>query len=153
MRVTRQPGNVKSQARPATKMGLERLCSYWNKAGLYGPGSHMSSVCLLSVENFSQRISLIKEVRKCRNRGKLSRKPNNNNVVIKHSQRSLIPSQGLQIIFWATSLELFILKLHQVEKFPTWWPDCSHDVSCLNCLELTSRNRNKLTPELKINCV
>ena len=32
----------------------------------------MSSACLLSVENFSQRISLSREVRTCKNKGKQS---------------------------------------------------------------------------------
>ena len=36
----------------------------WNGAGPYGPWPHtMSSACLLPVENFSQRISVIREVR------------------------------------------------------------------------------------------
>ena len=34
---------------------------------------HMSPACLLSVENFSQRISLIREMRTCRNKGKQSK--------------------------------------------------------------------------------
>ena len=36
-----------------------------------------SSACLLSVRNLSQRISLIREVRQCRNKGKESNKINN----------------------------------------------------------------------------
>jgi len=55
----------------------------------------MSSACLLSVENFSQRISLIREMRACRNKGKQSKETDNNNVVIKHSQEPLGPSQEL----------------------------------------------------------
>ena len=45
-------------------------------------------------KNFSQR-SLIREVRKCRNKGKQSEKINNNKAVIKHSQGPLGPSRGL----------------------------------------------------------
>ena len=55
----------------------------------------MSSACLLSVENFSQRISLIREMRACRNKGKQSKETDNNNVVIKRSQEPLGPSQEL----------------------------------------------------------
>ena len=55
----------------------------------------MSSVCLLSAENFSQRINLILEVRNAKTKENSQRKPNNNNVVIKHSEGLLIPSQGL----------------------------------------------------------
>jgi len=53
----------------------------------------MSSACLLSVENFSGRISLIREER---NAGKKenSERRLNNNVVIKHGQGPLILSQG-----------------------------------------------------------
>ena len=43
-------------------------------------------------KTFSQRISLIREVRQCRNRGKHQRRPNNNSLVIKHSQGPLVPS-------------------------------------------------------------
>ena len=46
----------------------------WNGAGTYGPcPTPMSSACLLSVENFSQRISLIREVRTRGNKGKQSK--------------------------------------------------------------------------------
>ena len=57
-------------------------------------------LCLpLSVENFSQRISLIREMKNTETKENSQRRPNNNNVVIKHSQGPLVPSQGLQIIF------------------------------------------------------
>ena len=46
----------------------------------------MSSACLLPVENFSQRISLIREVRQAETKENSKRRLNNNNVVIKHSQ-------------------------------------------------------------------
>ena len=55
----------------------------------------MSSAGLLSVENFSQRISLIREMRACRNKGKQSKETDNNNIVIKRSQEPLGPSQEL----------------------------------------------------------
>ena len=71
----------------------------------------MSSVHLLSVKNFTQRISWIRKVRKCR-RKESSQTGQNNNLVIKHSQRPLVPPQGLYIIFWAISCEL----PHQVEE-------------------------------------
>ena len=55
----------------------------------------MSSACVLPVENFSQRISLIREMRKAETKENSQRKLNNNNVVIKHSQGLLVLSQGL----------------------------------------------------------
>ena len=56
----------------------------------------MSSACLLSVENFSQRISLIREVRYAETKENSQRRLNNNNVIIKHSQGPLVLSQGLR---------------------------------------------------------
>ena len=56
----------------------------------------MSSVCLLYVENFSQRISLIREMRNAEIKENSQRRlNNNNNVVIKHGQGPLVLSQGL----------------------------------------------------------
>ena len=52
----------------------------------------MSYACLLSVENISQRISLIKEIRHTETKENSPRRPSNNNVVIKHSQGPLVPS-------------------------------------------------------------
>ena len=45
-------------------------------------------------KNFSQRISLIREVRKYRNKGKHTEQ-NNNSLETKQSQGSLFPPQGL----------------------------------------------------------
>ena len=56
---------------------------------------HMSSACLLSVENFGQIISLIREMRNAETKENRKRGPNNNKVVIKHSEGPLVPSQGL----------------------------------------------------------
>ena len=62
---------------------------------------------LLPMENFSQRISLIRELRNVETKENCQKKlNNNNNVVIKHSQGPLVLSQGPQIIFWAISCEL-----------------------------------------------
>ena len=55
----------------------------------------VSSACLLPVENFSQRVSLIREVRNAETKENSLRRINNNNVVIKHSQGPLVLSQGL----------------------------------------------------------
>ena len=63
------------------------------------PPSTMSSACLLSVENFSQKISLIREVGNAETKENSQRKLNNNNIVPKHSQGPLVLSQGLWIIF------------------------------------------------------
>ena len=56
---------------------------------------HMSSDCLLSVENCGQIISLIREMRNAETKENRKRGPNNNKVVIKHSEGPLVPSQGL----------------------------------------------------------
>ena len=40
-------------------------------------------------------MSLIKEMGKAERKENSQRRPNNNNVVIKHSQGPLVPSQGL----------------------------------------------------------
>ena len=55
----------------------------------------MSSACLLSVENFSQRIGLIREVRNVETKENSQGRLNNNNVVIKQSQGPLVLSQRL----------------------------------------------------------
>ena len=56
----------------------------------------MSSACLLPMENFSQRISLIRELRNVETKGNCQKRLNNkNNVGIKHSQGPLVLSQGL----------------------------------------------------------
>ena len=57
----------------------------------------MSSACLLSAENFSQRISLIGEMRNAETKENSQRR--SNNIVIKLSQGPSVLSQGLQIIF------------------------------------------------------
>ena len=59
----------------------------------------MFSACLLPVGNFSQRMSLIREVRNAETKENSLRRLNNNNVVIKHSQGPLVFPQGLWIIF------------------------------------------------------
>jgi len=55
----------------------------------------VSSACLLPVENFSQRIRLIGEVRNVETKENSQRRLSINNVVIKHSQGPLVLSQGL----------------------------------------------------------
>ena len=55
----------------------------------------MSSACPLPLENFNQRISLIREVRNAETKENNQRNLNNNNVVRKHSQGPLVLSQGL----------------------------------------------------------
>ena len=55
----------------------------------------MSSACLLPAENFSQKISLIREVRNAETKENSQRRLNNNNAVIKHGQGPLVLSQGL----------------------------------------------------------
>ena len=59
------------------------------------PPPTMSSACLLPVENFGQRISLIREVRNVETKANSQRTLDNNNAVIKHTQGALALSQGL----------------------------------------------------------
>ena len=59
------------------------------------PTPTVSSACLLPLENFSQRISLIREVRNAETKENSQRRLNNNDVVTKHSQGPLVLSQGL----------------------------------------------------------
>ena len=55
----------------------------------------VSSAGSLSVENFSQRISLIREVRNVETKGSSQRRLNNNDVAVWLSQGPLVPFQGL----------------------------------------------------------
>ena len=55
----------------------------------------MFSACLLPAENFSQRVSLIREVRNAETKENSLRRISNNNVVIKHGQGPLVLCQGL----------------------------------------------------------
>ena len=55
----------------------------------------MPSACLLPVENFSQRTSLIREIRNAETKENSLRRLNNSNEVIKHNQGPLVLSQGL----------------------------------------------------------
>ena len=60
----------------------------------------ISCSCLLSVESFSQRVSLIRDVRNAETKRNSQKRANNNNVVIKQCQRHLILSQkAKRIIF------------------------------------------------------
>ena len=59
------------------------------------PQPPMSSACFLPVENFSQKISLIREVRNAETEENSQRRLNNNNAVSKHSQGPLVLSQVL----------------------------------------------------------
>ena len=68
-----------------------------------------------SLGNISQRTSVIREVRNAETKEDSQRRPNNNNVVTRHSQGLVVPSQRLEIIFWAISCEL----MHRYWK-PRW---------------------------------
>ena len=63
------------------------------------PPHTVSSACLLPVENFSQTVSLIRDVRNAETEENSQRRLNNNKVVIKHSQGPSVLSQGLERIF------------------------------------------------------
>ena len=54
-----------------------------------------SSAYFLLVENFSQRVSLIREVRNAQKEQNSLKRLNDNNIVTKHSQGPLVLSQGL----------------------------------------------------------
>ena len=99
--------------KPQTKLNF----TFWNRAKPYGlcPPCPQPAFCLW--KNFSQRISLIRDLRKCRNKGKQSTKTNNS-LVIKHSWEPLVLPQGLWIAFWAITYELSCIywNSHQVEE-------------------------------------
>ena len=65
---------------PSPTRLLKRSRTLW----LLPPTPTVFSVCPLSVQNFSQRISLIREVRNAETKENSQRRSNNNNVVIKH---------------------------------------------------------------------
>ena len=75
----------------------EGALGLWLKQrGLYDPCAFtVSSACLLPVENFSQRIGLIREVRNAETKENSQRRLNNNNAIIKDNQGPLVLSQGL----------------------------------------------------------
>ena len=52
-----------------------------------------------SLGNISQRTSVIREVRNAETKEDSQRRQNNNNVVTRHSQGLVAPSQRLEIIF------------------------------------------------------
>ena len=92
-------------------------------------------------------------MRKCRNKGKSHRRSNNNNnVVIKHGQGPLVPSQAPWIIFWPIACELSYRCWgpHGWKKLTAPWPDCSHDMSGHNSKNWPQGIGKKLTLELKI---
>ena len=124
-------------------------------------------LCPWPVENFSQRISLIREVRNAKTKGNSERRPNSSSRVIKRSQVPPVASQGLQATFWATSCELssgywsprWRSWLHSKQTVPGHELPQSQqvnrlcpDMSCHNLNRWPQRNGNKCTPELKINC-
>ena len=80
-----------------TRFGGDSTSALWPpysvKVNMVPAPNPTSSTCLPPVGNFSQRISLIRERRNVET-GKQSR-PNNDNVVITHSQGLLVLSQGL----------------------------------------------------------
>ena len=74
-------------------VGVEQSRTLWSLT------TPMSSACLLSVENFSQRISVIREGRNVETKGNSQRRLNNKSVIIKHSQGPLVLFQGPKVLF------------------------------------------------------
>ena len=100
-------------------------------------------------KNFSQRISLTREVRKRRNEGSSQRRPNNNDVT-KHNQRPFVPPQGLQIIFRTISCEMSY-RYYQAEKFTGWlWTVAMTYVATVP--RTGPKKWRQTTLELKVNC-
>ena len=69
--------------------------SYWKGTGPYAPSPPCSLPAFGLWKSLSQRISLIREVRNADTKENSQRTLNNSDVVIKHSQGHLVPSQGL----------------------------------------------------------
>ena len=106
------------------------------------------------MKNVSQRISLIREVRKwekCRSKEKKETGQNSNSLGNKQNQGLLVPPQWLQVIFWAI-LYCELLETPEAEKLTIEWPDCSCEVSCHSSKNWPQRNRNKPTLGLKPYC-
>ena len=108
--------------------------------------------CLLHEENFSllghqpvPKINLIRGVRKCRKKGKQSSKPNNNSLVIKQSQGRLVPPQGLYMISWAISFELFCRYWNPHQKEEVNWMYAAHNHADPRLVETIQLTLNYLT--------
>ena len=68
----------------------------WNGAGpCPPPPTPHHALCLLSMKNLSQKISLIREVRNAETKENSQRRLNNDDVVTRHSQGPSVLSQGL----------------------------------------------------------
>ena len=101
-RWTEKPGGLQSMGMQsigcdeATELAHGQLTSFEIKQDcmVLAPTT-MFFPCLLPVENFSQKISLIREVKNAETKENSLQRINNNNVVIKHSQGPLVLSQGL----------------------------------------------------------
>ena len=59
------------------------------------PHTTTVSAACLSVENLSQRVCLVRDRRPAESKKNSQRRLNDDNVVIKHTQGPLVPSQGL----------------------------------------------------------
>ena len=109
------------------------------------PRPTMSSACLLSLE---KKTGLIIEVRNVETKENNQRRPNKNNVVIKHSQGPLSSfSRAID-----NTLSHNLCAVLQTLTLTTQWPNCTQDMSCHNPENWLQRNGNKLTLELEINC-
>ena len=97
--------------------GWGQFAMEWDPIGLTPVPLTVSSACLFSVKKlFSRRISLNRGMRKCKSKTKQTGQ-NNNSLVSKHSQETLVPSQGwteniLSHIPWTVSHG----NPHQVEE-------------------------------------
>ena len=85
---------------------LKQSRTLWSLPCSPPPPPIMSFACLSPVESFSQRIRVIREVKNTKTKRNNQRRPTNSNVVIKHSQGLVVPSQGLWIIFQAIPCDL-----------------------------------------------
>ena len=67
--------------------------------------------------------------------------------VIKQNQDASCPPHDLYIIFRAISYACLIDTETPIRgrKLTTWWPDCSHDISCINSEKWPQRNGSKPT--------
>ena len=79
---------------PPQEWGISKKRGDWNGAEHCGPcPAPMFSAWLLPVENFSQRMSLITEVRNAETKG--NSQESLNNAIIKNNQGPVVLSQGL----------------------------------------------------------
>lgn len=126
----RQSSNKVILKRLSSKIDLKQE---WHGAGPYGHYTPCPLPVFCPWKTFSQRISFHpRSENMVETKWKWSKETKHNNLVIKHSQGHLIPSQGLSRWFQPCPMSCLIETETPTKwkKLTIWWPDHSHDTSC-----------------------